>query len=187
MTPFSAFCRIFRMHSWFLLIFSPKVKRNRKTRGRMFPLNNSYSIPGTIFLIFIFQRNLMEIGFLPRKPKIFLNSFPQFWKILPNLAGLAKKNCQDLSKICQKSHNFPGKKTKTLSDRLRYLTLSKQLWMKRPLRNFCGLARSPIYTSIRKGGLIVAWEGQLLLWFIEQAHRTKWIRLKNFQLSDLIF
>ena len=36
--------------------------------------------------------------FLPGSPKIFLDFFPRSWKILQNLANLAKNNCQDLGK-----------------------------------------------------------------------------------------
>ena len=67
--------------------------------------------------------------FLPRSPKIFLDFLPRSWKILQILANLAKNNCQDLGKKCQKS-KFLGKKTKTPSSRYkRTRHIAVWLWM----------------------------------------------------------
>ena len=56
------------------------------------------------------------LGFVDKNSKNFLEYFfPRSWKILQNLANLAKNNFQDLGKKCQKSKKFLGKKTKTSS------------------------------------------------------------------------
>ena len=73
--------------------------------------------------LFLLPRSWIFLVFLPRSPKIFLDFFLWSWKILQNLANLAKNNCQDLGKKCQKSKKFLGKKTKTPSTGLRQLSL----------------------------------------------------------------
>ena len=55
------------------------------------------------------------LGFLAKNLWIFLGFSPRPWKILQNLAHLPKNNCLDLGKKSQRSKNFLGKKTKTLS------------------------------------------------------------------------
>ena len=63
---------------------------------------------GKIFKIFLVLLPLswMDLVFLPRSPKIFLDFFRRSWKILQNLANLAKNICQDLDKKCQNSKEF---------------------------------------------------------------------------------
>ena len=59
-----------------------------------------------------FTKILDIFDFLAKHSK----NFPEFFStILKNLASLAKNKCQDLGNKCQKSKNFPGKKTKTSS------------------------------------------------------------------------
>ena len=65
--------------------------------------------------VVLLPRSWIVLVFLPKSPKIFLDFFPRSWKTLQILANLAKNNCQDLGKKCQKSKKFLGKKTKTPS------------------------------------------------------------------------
>ena len=98
-----------------------QAKRTHKS-SRFFEFSriNSYKISIYFVLLWcktsliLLQRSWLFLLFLSRTPTNFKDFFPRSWKILQNLANLAKNNCQDLGKKCQKS-KFPGKKTETPS------------------------------------------------------------------------
>ena len=54
-------------------------------------------------------------GFLAKNFKSYLGILSTILKILAKCCGIAKNNCQDLGKKCQKSIIFLGKKIKTPS------------------------------------------------------------------------
>ena len=109
--------------SFFLVRPSWGSDKSRRKSSPFFELSRiiAYKISIDLVLLwcklflFLLPWFWLFLVFLPRNPKIFLDFFPQSWKILQVLANLAKINFPNLGKKSQKSQKFVGKKTKTPS------------------------------------------------------------------------